>query len=87
MEKFIIEKGIPVPPEETLGKYSRVKQESYPFGEMEVGDSFIIADVYSRDAMQKKGNAARNWSNNGGHNAKFALRKTEDNKVRIWRIK
>lgn len=73
-----IEKNVLIPKKTTCKKY--------PFEEMEVGDSFIIGD-YTRELMSKYFNAANNWSKKGKYGYKFSVRKTDDCKVRIWRIK
>lgn len=73
---YKIEKDIPMP-----SKFHK----KYPFEEMEVGDSLIFCD-YSRHNLTLASNAARNWARKGKHNYKFSIRKTDDNKVRIWRI-
>ncbi len=85
--KYVIEKGIPLPPIDTGGE--RSEENKYLFKRMEVGDSFIIGD-YTRIKMQKYGAAARNWGNHIQNGYKFALRKVVVNKqfkIRIWRIK
>lgn len=80
-----IDKGIPIPKlSYNNGIYRKRK---YPFRQMEVGDSFIISEEYSRDIMSRKGTAARAWSAKSGMGYKFSLHKTSDNKIRIWRIK
>ncbi len=58
----------------------------YPFRNMKVGDSFIWKDDYSRYNMAVAGNAARAWGKIQKPPRKFSTRKTEDNKIRIWRI-
>ena len=78
-ESYKIEKDIPL--------QKQIRFTKYPFREMEVGDSFIISDNYSRYEMTLKSNAARNWANMSGLDYKFALRRTEDGKIRIWRTK
>jgi len=84
MEKqFKIEKGIPVP--ERKGK-----SFLYPFEKMEVGDSFIFSNTYSRSIHSYASNAARNWKNHspikGVKDWFFTTRKI-DNSIRIWRVK
>ena len=77
--KYQIEKGVslPVP----------TKNIKYPFKEMGIGDSFIISNEYSRALMTKYSNAARNFGNIQNPKRKFSLRKVEENKLRVWRIK
>lgn len=79
---YKVEKNIPLTP-----TAERRAQCSYPFKKMAVGDSFIISETYTRDTMQLKANAARNWARTAGNGWRFSCRKTEDNKVRIWRVK
>jgi hypothetical protein len=76
---YVIEKNIPILP--TV----REASNSYPFKEMEVGDSFK-AGLYSRDHMRRIQNAARAWVKSSGNDWSFVVRKTGDNEVRIWRI-
>ena len=77
MTDFKIEKGIQLTPSQT--------NQKYPFFEMEVGDSFIISDVYTSEEMNRCGNASRSWAKQRGNGRKFALRKTDKNEIRIWR--
>lgn len=79
METYKIEKGIPIP------KVGRTRK--YPFQEMEIGDSFLYDKEFSRENMTLISNAARAWSNKGNYGYKFTVHKTEDNKIRIWRVK
>ena len=73
---FAIEKNIPMP---TTGRSGR--RTSYPFGDMEVGDSFVVptsdkkaTSVYS---------AAWHYGNKNGK--KFSVHKIEGG-VRVWRV-
>lgn len=80
---FVIEKGIPLP-----DPGNKKTRNAYPFPEMEVGDSFIICNSYTRLNMQVSLSAARSWKAAAGHEDwEFAARKTDDGKVRIWRTK
>jgi len=76
---YTIEKNISLP------KAKSGAEKKYPFGEMGVGDSFICGE-YSPVNMTRIGNAARNWGKLSGRDIKFCLRKTADNKIRIWRV-
>jgi hypothetical protein len=76
MQKFTIEKGIEKP---------KGKRAKYPFSKMEIGDIVIMAEVYSRQLAQKYFTAAKNYGTRWGK--KFSAKKTEDGKLRIWRIK
>jgi len=71
MSKYKIEKGIPLQREHTL----------YPFGEMEIGDSFAVAaDVTERRRVVS---SAHSYGKKNGK--KFSTRKTEDG-YRCWRV-
>ena len=71
-----IDKDVPVP--SSVGdKSGRGRPRVYPFGEMEVGDSIFTESKGAR-------NAAGHYAKY--HGKKFATR-TENNGVRIWRIK
>jgi len=61
----------------------------YPFGDMEIGDSFIISDRYTRQLHQLYGNAARNFKNKSSdkHFWRFSVRKWNENQIRVWRVK
>jgi hypothetical protein len=82
MSKIIIDKDIPIPRKNLARKNPARK---YPFLEMKVGDSFIACD-YDRAKAQ----SLTQYSNLTGvkfmNGAKFICRKTEDNKIRIWRV-
>ena len=69
-----IEKGIPIP--------DRARKSSYPFGQMEVGDSFLDRDA-AKTISSRAYNAANIWGRN--HGVKFAGRQVEGG-VRIWRV-
>jgi hypothetical protein len=81
MTNFIIEKGIPlIETRNRIGKY--------PFPNMKVGDSFIFSEIYSLKLLQHISAAARAWAKSSRNNGwKFSARKTDNNKIRIWRIK
>jgi len=66
-----IEKGVDVPSER--------KRLSYPYAQMDVGDSFFIKDV----ALQTICNA--NYRYGSKHGVKFTARK-QDGGIRVWRI-
>lgn len=81
MRNFQIEKNIQIP---LAGKAL-----IYPWREMEIGDSFLFDKDYTIPNMRSKSNAAINfcYKSKGCKEWKFAVRKVEDNKIRIWRIK
>lgn len=69
---FKIEKKIPVP----------FSSSKYPFGKMEVGDSFFIKE--KEVVLNSVSSAAHHYGKH--NNKKFSIRKAE-NGYRIWRIK
>jgi len=64
-----IENGIPVPPVRAV----------WPFGEMEVGDSFLVP------AGREKAAKSSAWTYGRKHGIRFTAR-MEKKGVRIWRI-
>ena len=83
MKTIKIEKDIPVPKKWAARKNPRRK---YPFLEMEVGDSFIAED-YDRRRLQSLSQYSNFVGLKSMNGAKFICRKTENNKIRVWRIK
>jgi hypothetical protein len=81
---YKIEKNIKQP--EVNSPRKKGMRNKYEFGEMEIGDSFVFGE-YSLKDYNKLANAARNWANYHNNGYVFQLAKTEDNKIRIWRIK
>lgn len=79
---FQIEKDVPVPKRKFRGKY--------PFGEMEVGDSFLVpaddegATYIPKYRRPRVAGAIRTYS--ARHGKRFTYRRLEDNSVRVWRI-
>lgn len=63
-----IEKGIPVP-------------RSYPFAEMQVGDSFAVPESLQRMTVTV---AAKRYGDK--HGMKFTVRAMPDKSFRCWRI-
>ena len=74
MEK--VEKGIPIPER---------SNKKYPWGEMEVGDSFFIKCEYTRLKHQSIGGSKTNWKKRHNPNCKFTVRRV-DGGIRAWRI-
>lgn len=74
---FVIEKGVPLPA-------SRARS-SYPFADMNIGDSFLVSA--GADDMAKQSSkvavAARNYGKRSER--KFAIRKVEGG-ARVWRV-
>lgn len=73
MTDIKIEKGVPL----LKKRYGGLK---YPFGKMEVGDSF----VFGPEGVDSCASSARTYAIK--NNKKFAHRKLGDGRVRIWRI-
>lgn len=83
--KFAIERGIPIPAR-------RGASRKYPFGQMQVGDSFTVTPAgFGKpvfiDALQHcMSNTARSFAKR--HGGKFATRIVNDRTaVRVWRVK
>ena len=76
---YEIEKNIPIT------KNGAGKPCKYPFSKMEVNDSLIFGE-YTKHNMSLAANAPRNWAAKANPTWKFVTRKTEDNKIRIWRV-
>lgn len=97
-EKFTVESSYKIPPrypnravehkKKPQSYPSKVngKSFSYPFYQMNIGDSFLFCYEYSRPLMRKVSNAARNWNRKKGGKFKFQARKTDEG-VRLWRVK
>lgn len=64
-----IEKGVPMP-------------TSFPFAQMEVGDSFVLPTNTKRVTAWI---AAKRYADK--HGVEFATRTVEDGSIRLWRIK
>jgi hypothetical protein len=75
MDNIKIEKNIKIPA--MYGRYSK-----YPFGEMKVGDSFLIERA---DELGNLRQAASHWARRNGGKAKFSIRKWEK-AFRCWRV-
>lgn len=74
-EMATIEKGIPIP-------MSRSRSRVYPFGEMEVGDSFLIK-YGDKDVRTMYSSASYYGKRNS---KKFTIRQTPEG-IRVWRTK
>ena len=72
-----IEKGIPIPPRSNI---------KYPWGEMEVGDSFFVECEYSRKKHQSIGGSKAQFIRHHKSKCKFTARRV-DGGIRVWRIK
>ena len=71
-EEIVIEKNIDIPP-----PARRIK---YPWGELELGDSFLVKDVKPTSVYGLIGQANRKYTPK-----KFAARAIDDG-TRIWRV-
>jgi hypothetical protein len=71
--RFKVEHGVPMPPEK------RGRASSYPWLEMEVGDSFFVPDG---KLQTLRGRAAYAGAR---HHRKFACRPVEGG-IRVWRM-
>jgi hypothetical protein len=67
-----IEKNVPIP--------RRGRPATYPFQEMEIGDSFLIPE---QDEIARVSRAAYMYGNRNGKT--FAVRRTEAGQ-RVWRL-
>ena len=77
---YEIEKNVQIPVKHTKGG----RKPKYPFGEMEVGDSFIVEGRCWSETSSFR-TAAFYFGTR--HNIKFSVRKINENSVRCWRIK
>lgn len=76
MNKFVIEKGLPMPEFSASGRPAK-----YPFSEMQVGDSFVLPE----DQLIRIRSAAANWGTRQGK--KLSVRQLKDGSYRCWRLK
>lgn len=74
-DEFLIEKGVP------MSKNGR--SFKYPFGKMEVGESFSLGN--DSIAAARCRSAASIYGRN--HNKKYSVLKTNDETYRCWRTK
>ena len=72
MNQIKIDKGVPVPEE------SRGANGKYPFGDLEIGDSFFVGVKQQLLCAAVSGYGRR-------HNKKFTTR-SENGGTRVWRI-
>ena len=70
---FKIEKNVPL-------KNHQPANSKYPFGSMEVGDSFLAPKSAAKGAQS----ASLKWGKYNG--VKFATRTQDDGSMRIWRV-
>ncbi len=76
---FVLETGVPIPKRVAPGGRRGSK---YPFAQMEVGQSFLVADPETKAATIRSavGAFSKRYSDAG----KFAVRITEEG-IRVWR--
>jgi hypothetical protein len=80
MSKFIIEKNVPLP--------KKVSKRIYPFNEMEIGESFLVAIEENQNTYnQKQKIYMAMWRFCQVHPDKKFTTASYCNEVRIWRIK
>lgn len=82
---FEIDKDIPVAPR------NATKPATYPFAQMEVGDSFAAPrDLGLYGKIDKRQNiigaSARGYARRHNPSAQFTVRLIDENTVRCWRI-
>lgn len=84
-KKIIIEKGIPLPLKHENKRGNQLKFNAV-LDKMEVGDSFIYG-VESKVNSSCASMILARYVKNYAPNKKFTQRRTEDGKLRVWRIK
>ena len=80
---FIIEKNIPFPVSER--KPPKPRESRFPFGQMEVGDSFLVPleNIKSKNPYMSISQSCYKYSKKSGK--KFRARRNGDN-FRVWRM-
>jgi hypothetical protein len=83
-DRVTIDKNIPMPGRKAGGRpqAGTGAATSYPWQEMERGDSFKARPHHSRHAIQ----AAANW-HGGRLNRDFSVREMPDGTTRVWRTR
>lgn len=83
-EIFIIQKDIPI-----LGVRSMGTALRYPFGEMQAGESFEIKSnpKETRRMVSRISSACVSYVKRANKAAKFTVRRTSDQTIRVWRVK
>lgn len=81
MSEFKVEKGVEIPPARTTGTRRRAYAR-YPFGEMEVGDSFFVDDDDPSTRTRVMSAASERLKRCG---TRFVTRAV-DGGVRVWRV-
>lgn len=90
---FLFEKGIVIDDinindvdDAILSK--RGRKPIYPFRRMEIGDTMVLCDHYSREEHQKYNNYPRNWAKKSPDckHYRFKTYKTDDGRIATTRI-
>lgn len=63
------------------------EKTKFPFKSMKVGESFDAGDYSTDLARSIAGNISYFLKRVGNKSKKFSCRKTEDKKLRVWRVK
>lgn len=83
-EIFIIQKDIPI-----LGVRSMGTTLRYPFHEMNPGESFEIKSnpKETRKTISRISSACSSYVKRNNKASKFAVRRTGEGSIRVWRVK
>lgn len=84
-EVFIIQKQIPI-----SGTYRSLGPSiRYPFAEMAAGDSFEVRvnKTEIKAKVSRMSSACVSYCKRSNQSAKFTVRRTSDEAIRVWRIK
>lgn len=75
--------------EKNIGLPSKTRKTKYPWRDMEVGDSFLWPRPFSTGEQTKAVGTANSFCKRSPDckDWKFSCRKTDDDKIRIFRIK
>ena len=84
-EVFILQKNIPISGTyRSLGPHLR-----YPFSHMSSGDSFEIKSnkLEAKKVVSRVSSACSSYVRTKNSSAKFTVRRTNDDTIRVWRVK
>lgn len=73
--KYKIDKGVPIPKQETRGR-----RPIYPFGKLEVGDSFAV-DIELRERIQAYAAQYKRYHGGGWD----YVTRSNETETRVWR--
>lgn len=78
---YQIEKNIPM-------LSARAASHNYPYGDMEVGDSFLVKTegVNELSVSRRLRSSAYVYASKSGDGKKFTVRKVGDEGFRVWRV-